>query len=275
MVRPLWKGHISFGMVTIPVSLLPGDRPDEVSFELLDDRDLSPIGYRKVNKTTGVEVPSDHIVRGFRLEDGQVVTVTDEDFKKAAPERTQRIEIRGFLEEGVVPPLYFDRPYYLEPSPAGLKGYVILREAMRRTRKRAVGSVVLRAREHLALLVVDGPWILMNSLRYASELRDPKDLTAPEKSPEDLGIADRELKLAERLIEEMAEPWTPGEYRDRYREELLAAIRRKAERGEARPTPETEAPLPAAKGKVIDMMSLLKESVARAAGQKGRRGKTG
>src|SRR5262249_26607682 len=129
MARPLWKGHISFGMVTIPVTLFPGDRPDALSFELLDDRDLAPIGYRKINKNSGGEVPADHIVRGFRLDDGQVVVVSDEDLMKASPERTQTLDIRGFVEQTDVPPLYFERPYFLQPTAAGHKGYVLLREA--------------------------------------------------------------------------------------------------------------------------------------------------
>ncbi len=271
MPRPLWKGHVSFGMVNIPVTLFPADRPDDLSFELLDDRDLAPIGYRKVNKKNGGEVPADHIVRGFRLDDGQVVVVSDEDLKQAAPEKTQTLEIRGFVERAQVPPLYFERPYYLQPTAAGLKGYTLLREAMAASDKAAVGTVVLRARQHLSLLFVDGPWLVMNTLRYPNELKHPQDFDVPKKSPSELGISDKELKMAQRLVEEMVEPWAPEQYHDEYRDELLAAIRRKAESGEAKPTADVAEPGEAGKAKVTDLMTLLKKSVERASEDKPRR----
>lgn len=253
-------------MVTIPVSLIPGDRPDAMSFELLDDRDLSPIGYRKVNKNSGREVPRDHIVRGFRLDDGQVVVVTDDDLKQASPERTQTIEIHAFVDRDQVPPLYFERPYYLAPTAAGEKGYALLREAMARSGKAGVGSVVLHARQHLALLIVEGPWIALNTLRYRSELKDPKELDPPEKTPEQLGIRDRELEMAQRLVEQMAEPWEPDRYRDLYRDELMAAIRRKAESGEAKPAREVAGEEDRGGAKVTDLMTLLKQSVEKTSG---------
>ncbi len=277
MARPLWKGHISFGMVAIPVTLVAGDRPErQVSFELLDDRDLAPIGYRKVNKNSGREVPREHIARGFRLDDGQVVLVSDEDLKKAAPERTQTVEIHGFVEREKVPPLYFERPYYLQPTAAGEKGYALLREAMAATKKAAVGSIVLHSRQHLALLFVEGPWIVMDTLRYRSELREPQELDAPKKSPEQLGIRDKEIEMARRLVEEMAEPWEPERYHDVYQEELMAAIKRKAESGEAKPTAEVVEGAEQGAAKVTDLMTLLKQSVDKASGGKPRRkGKTG
>ena len=274
MARPVWKGHVSFGMVSIPVALFPADRPDDLSFELLDDRDLAPVGYRKVNKKSGGEVPPDHLVRGFRLDDGQVVVVNDEDLKKASPERTQTLDLRGFVDQAQVPPLYFERPYYLQPTPAGLKGYALLREAMAASKKAAVGTVVLRARQHLALLFPDGPRLVLNTLRYPNELKDPKEIDLPIKSPQELGLSDKELRMAQRLVEEMVEPWEPEKYHDEYRDDLLAAIRRKAESGEARPAAQIGEPAEPGKGKVTDMMTLLKKSVARAAADKPRRPRT-
>jgi DNA end-binding protein Ku len=258
-------------MVNIPVTLFPADRPDELSFELLDDRDLAPIGYRKVNKKNGDEVPADHIVRGFRLDDGQVVVVSDEDLKQASPEKTQTLEIRGFVERTQVPPLYFERPYYLQPTPTGQKGYALLREAMATSDKAAIGSVVLRARQHLALLFADGPWLVMNTLRYPNELKNPADFEIPKKTTGELGISDREIKMAQRLVEEMVEPWAPEQYHDEYRDELLAAIHRKAESGQAKPSAEVPEPGERGKARVSDLMTLLKESVERASGEKPRR----
>jgi DNA end-binding protein Ku len=270
MGRPLWKGHISFGMVSIPVAMFPADRPEEVSFELLDDRDMAPIGYRKVNKTSGDEVPKEHIARGFRLDDGKVVIVNDEDLKRASPERTQTLEIHGFVEVNEVPPLYFERPYYLVPAKGGEKGYALLRQAMATSKKAAIGSVVLRARQHLVLLFTEGDWIVMNTLRYASELRRPPEQEMPKSTPKHLGISEKESQMAQRLVDEMVEPWEPDKYHDLYRDELLGAIKKKAESGGALPTHEPDQP--AERGKVTDMMSLLKQSLARASGGKARRG---
>ena len=270
MARPLWKGHVSFGMVSIPVGMFPADRPEELSFELLDDRDLAPIGYRKVNKSSGDEVPREHIARGFRLDDGQVVIVDDEDLKKASPERTQTLEIHAFIEVNEVPPIYFERPYYLVPSKGGEKGYALLRDAMQASKKAAIGSLVLRARQHLVLLFPEGEWQVVNTLRYASELRRPPEQEMPKTTQKNLGITEKELQMAQRLVDEMVEPWEPEKYHDLYREELLGAIKRKAESGGALPTPEPHEP--AERGKVTDMMTLLKQSVARASGTKPRRG---
>jgi DNA end-binding protein Ku len=271
MARPLWKGHISFGMVSIPVGMFPADRPDEISFELLDDRDLAPIGYRKVNKSSGDEVPREHIARGFRLDDGQIVLVDDEDLKKASPERTQTLEIHAFLNVNDVPPIYFERPYYLVPSKGGEKGYALLREAMKTSKRAAIGSLVLRARQHLTLLFPEDEWLVLNTLRYASELRRPPEQEMPKTSSKHLGVSEKELQMAQRLVDEMVEPWEPEKYHDLYREELLGAIKRKAESGGALPTPEPREP--AERGKVTDMMTLLKQSVARATGSKpSRRG---
>jgi len=256
-------------MVSIPVGMFPGDQTQELSFELLDDRDLAPIGYRKVNKSSGDEVPKEHIARGFRLDDGQIVIVKDEDLKKASPERTQTLEIHAFVDVADVPPLYFERPYYLVPSRGGEKGYALLLKAMSSSKKAAVGSVVLRARQHLALMFPEDDWLVLNTLRYASELRKPPEQEMPPaaKRPD---VSDKELQMAQRLVEEMVEPWEPEKYHDLYREELMTAIKRKAESGGALPTPETKET--AERGKVTDMMSLLKQSVARASGHKPRRG---
>jgi DNA end-binding protein Ku len=176
------------------------------------------------------------------------------------------------VDVGQVPPQYFARPYYLEPTPAGEKGYVLLREAMKAAKKAAVGSVVLHARQHLALMTPEGPWLLMITMRYPNELRDPKDFAAPKKTAEQLGIRERESQLAERLISEMSEPWNPGQYHDQYRDDLLAAIERRAASGEVRAV--REAGAGEDQGNVIDLMSLLKRSVSRKGGARPGRGRT-
>jgi DNA end-binding protein Ku len=251
---------VSFGLVNIPVTLHSGESSDELHFSMLDRRDLAPIGYRKINKLSGKEVPNREIVKGFKRGENEYVTLTDEDFKKASPERTQRIDITAFVDQSRIAPALFERPYYLEPALKSEKAYAILREAMRRSGKAAIAAIVLRARQHLAALIVDGPAIMLELLRYRDELRDPSALRLPDEDLRGLKVTDAELKMAERLIEELSGPWKPEEYKDEYRAELLAFIEAKAKAGKTRaapPAPGKAAPLEAP----ADIMALLKRSL--------------
>lgn len=257
----IWKGAVSFGLVNIPVTLHSGETADELHFSMLDRRDLAPIGYKKINKLTGREVPAREIAKGFKRGPNEYVTLEEQDFRKASPERTQRIDITAFVDAGSIDPSYFERPYYLEPAAKSEKAYALLREAMRRSGKAAVASVVLRARQHLAALLVRGPVIMLELLRYPSELRDPGDLHLPDEDLARLKISDAELKMAERLIEDLGAPWRPEQYKDEYRSELLAFIEAKAKAGKARTGPAATAvagPLEAP----ADIMTLLKKSLA-------------
>ena len=268
MPQMIWKGHITFGLVSIPVALYPAAQSrDELDFTLLDKKDMSPIGYRKVNKATGEEVPRERITRGFEYGKGRYVIVSDADLRRASPERTQQIAITSFVDPAEVQPKYFDRPYYLEAVPKQEKGYALLREMMRKSGKIAVATVVIHTRQHLATLMAEEDVLVLDLLRYPQELRDPSRLNLPGKSLKALGVSDKELKMAERLVEQMVEPWEPEKYRDEYRDELTAFIRKRAKAGKIE-KPEVEEPAPRKAGKVIDIMSLLKQSVEKA--EKGR-----
>lgn len=272
MANIVWKGAIRFGLVNIPVALHTAERHAELDFTLLDRKDHSPIGYRKVNKRTGREVPRTDLVRAMEVEEGRFVEISDEEIRRALPERTQRIDIMAFVGQDEIDPVYFARPYYLEPAEQSERAYAILREALRRTGRVGIASVVFRTREHVCALMARGPLLVLDVLRYPQELRDPGELNLPPAAVEKLGIAARELEMAERLVSEMAEPWDPERHRDRYRDELLEVIRQKARTG-AVPAPAVTAPLPRA-GEPLDLMALLKRSVEERAGRPGRR-KTG
>ena len=265
MPSRLWTGSISFGLVNIPVSLVTAEEHDELDFTLLDERDDSPIGYQKINKRTGKPVPSDRIVRGFEYQDGRYVIVSDADLKRASPERTQRIDVLSFAEVGEIAPMYFDRPYYLEPGRGGERGYALFREALRRTGKVAIASVVVKTREHLAAVVVQDDVLVLNVLRYAAELRDPGRLKVPGSGLKSLKISEREVSMAERLITEMREGWKPERYHDEYRDELLAFIKKRGRAGQlaSSPEPEEEAARPK-RAEVIDIADLLQKSLAKA-----------
>jgi DNA end-binding protein Ku len=262
--RPIWKGSISFGLVNIPVALYSTEVPGGMDFDLLDQRDFSPVRYRRVSEKTGREVPWKEIVKGYQYEKGQYVALTDEDFQRANVEATQTIDITEFVEAGQISPIYYDKPYYLAPQKNGRRAYALLREVMSRTGKVGIAKVVIRTRQHLAAVFAEGPLLICNVLRFAHELRDPKQLDIPELDTKRLGISEREIKMAEQLVEAMTGEWNPQKYRDEYREDLLELIDKKVKTGRTKVV-EAEERRPARReAKVVDIMHLLKRSVEQA-----------
>lgn len=256
MVRAIWKGTISFGLVTIPVGLFSAAAHDELAFHLLDSRDFSPVHNRRVNEATGEEVPWEAIVKGYELEDGRWVTLTDEDFEAANVTASRTIDVLSAVCEQDIAVGYFESPYYLAPEPQGFKAYALLREALRRAKRVAIGQIVIRSRQRLCALVPQGDVLVLEVLRYPYELRDTSDLELPGGDMAPLGVTEAESILAAQLVATIEGDWDPARYRDTYHDDLLALIRRKAD-GETIEVPET--PEPAAE--VIDIMDLLKKSV--------------
>ena len=261
MPRVLWKGAISFGLVHIPVSLYPGTRTENLSFDMLDQRDFAPVGYKRYNKRTGEEVPWNDIVKGYEYEEGQYVVVTDEDFKQANVKATQTVEIVGFVEANAVAPYYYETPYYLEPGKRGEKSYALLRDVLVRTGRIGIAQVVIRSRQHLAALLPVDRLLVLNTLRYANEVRETGELSLPETGQAS-GITDKELQMAERLVADMSETWDPARYHDTYRADLMARIEDKIRTGQTRvvaePGEEAAAPQTA---EVIDLAALLRRSL--------------
>lgn len=260
MPRAIWKGSISFGLVNIPVGLYSAEKREEISFHLLDRRNMARVRYKKVNEETGNEVPWDDTVRGYEYEKGQYVVLTDEDLKRAAPEATQSIDIIDFVDLEEISPLYFDKPYYLGPDKKGSRAYALLRETLRRTAKAGIAKVVIRTKQYLAAVVARGDVLTLEILRYAHELRDPGELDVPTGGE---GVSERELEMAERLVEGMVEDWKPERYKDTYRDDLMKMIEKRVEAGQ---TEGSDEPTPAPRrteGKVLDLMALLKQSVER------------
>jgi DNA end-binding protein Ku len=261
MPRALWKGAISFGLVHVPVLLYPASRSEGISFDMIDKRDFSPVGYKRYNKRTGEEISREHIVKGYQYEKGEYVVVTDEDFKQANVEATQTVDIVAFVDAASVAPYYFDTPYYLEPGKRGEKGYTLLREVLRRTGRIGIANVVIRSRQHLAALIPLERMLLMNTLRFANEIRSMADLNLPEKGQGDL--SEKELAMAERLVDDMTEKWNPEQYKDTYSDDLMARIEARVKAGETHViTPETkEEAAPRRGAEVIDLVSLLRRSL--------------
>ena len=259
MPRVLWKGAISFGLVHIPVGLYSAEKRNNLDFTLLDRRDFAPVGYRRVNKTTGEEVKWDQIVKGYEYEEGSYVALGEEDFRRANVEATQTVDILAFVDGKDVPPIYYDTPYYLAPGKRGEKGYALLRETLKRSGKVAIANVVIRTRQYVAVLIPVGPMLLLNTLRYADEIRPIAEF----ELPEDTKASPREVEMALRLVKEMSEKWDPAKYRDTYRDDILARVEKKIKAGETRQVAEPGEPESAEprSAEVIDLMALLKRSV--------------
>jgi DNA end-binding protein Ku len=258
MARAIWKGSISFGLVNIPVGLYAAETRDDISFKLLDKKTMSPIHYKRVSEESGKEVPWEETVRGYELESGKYVVMSDEDLKRAAPEATQTIDIVDFVDLDDISPLYFDKPYYLGPDKKGTKAYALLREVLRRTKKVGIAKVVIRTRQYLAAVVARGDVLTLELMRYAHELRDPSEVDVPAGKQ---GVSEREIDMAERLVEGMVAAWDPEKYKDTYRQELMKTIEKRAEAGQFESSPEP-APKPReARSNVVDLMALLKQSV--------------
>jgi DNA end-binding protein Ku len=268
MPHAIWKGSISFGLVQIPVNLYSGEKRDELSFVMLDKRDMSPVGYKRVSKETGKEVPWEDIVKGYEYDEGRYVALGDEDFKSANVEATQTVEILAFVDAGEVPPIYFDRPYYLEPTAKGRKGYALLRDTLKKSGKAGVAMVVVHTRQYLALLMPYGDALILNLLRFQGELKDLAGLDIPGGKPRELGITEKEMQMAERLVEGMVERWEPAKYRDTYKDDLMALIKKKVKAGGVL---KVAAPPEAGRkrgAEIIDIMTLLKKSIDQKAGRK-------
>jgi DNA end-binding protein Ku len=262
MARKVWKGAIVFGLVHVPVTLYPAAKPNELDFDLLDSRDMAPIGYERINKRTGKPVAWEHIVKGYEYEDGSSVVMSEEDFRQANPKATQTVEILAFVDGGSIEAQYFDTPYRLVPDKRGEKGYTLLRETLRRTGKVGIAQVVIRTKQYLAVLLPQNNYMVMQTLRYADEILAEAELEQPPSTLKAAGVNAREVKMAEQLVEDMTEPWKPEQYKDTYRNDLLARVKQKIKAGETEVVTQPEAGQPSAGGaQVIDLMAALKRSI--------------
>lgn len=228
MPRSIWKGAISFGLVTIPVNLYSAvERSETLSFHLLHKKDSSRIENKRFCKEEGVEVPWGDVVKGYEYAKGEYVVVTDEDFARARVPATQTFDVRAFVPASEVEDLYFDEPYYLAPNGrAAVKAYALIRDALRDTGRLGVGTVVLRMREHLAAIEPAGNALVLSTMRFAHEIRSAKDLDLPRAGE---GWSKKEMDLARQLIDTLASQWDPTQFRDTYTEVLREVIEAKVE----------------------------------------------
>jgi DNA end-binding protein Ku len=254
-MRAIWKGSISFGLVNIPIALYPATRREDLTFRLLRATDLSPVNYKRVAEADGKEVPWDEIVKGYEYEKGKYVVLKDEDFQRVDLEATQTVDIQDFVDEEEIDPMFFYKPYYLEPQKGGDKAYVLLRDALADSKKVGIAKVVIKTRQYLAGVKAEDGVLVLELMHFAEELAEADKLRAPKKTEP----GKRETNMAKALIDSMSSKWNPEKYRDDYREALMEVIERKVEAGgrEIEEKPKT-APKPT---KVIDLVSVLQKSL--------------
>ena len=263
MARVLWKGAITFGLVHIPVELYPAEERKEFKFSMLDKRDFSPVGYKRYSKRSGKEVDWNDVVKGYEYEKDQYVVLSDEDFRRANIKASQTIDIEAFVPAGEIPPQYFETPYSLVPTERGQKVYALLRETLRSTSRVAVAQVVIRTAQHLATVVPVGKILMLNTLRYADELRTTKDFALPEEGLKGAHVTTKEVDLAKRLIDDMTEHWKATEFKHTYHQDLMRRIEEKIKKGETKQItePDTEESEEPRSAQVIDLAALLKQSL--------------
>lgn len=252
MSRPIWSGSISFGLINIPVQLYSGSIEREVQFHLLHSKDLSPIRYARVCRAEGKEIPYEDVVKGYEYRKGDYVILHDEDFEKADARKTKSIEIFTFTDADEIDMMYFNKPYYLEPDEHAAKAYILLREALSKTKKVGVAKFVLRNKEHLAVLKPEGDVLVLVQLRYKADLVKPKIEVPKGRTTE------REIDMAIKLIDQLNGHFHPEKYHDEYSGALKRVI---AKRAHGKPVkPKGEAPEPT---NVPDIMAVLRASLER------------
>ncbi len=267
-MRAIWKGSISFGLVNIPIALYPATRREDLKFRLLRESDLSPVNYKRIAEKDGREVPWEEIVKGYEYEKGKFVVLNEKDFQRIDLEATQTVDIQDFVEVEEIDPMFFYKPYFLEPQKGGAKAYALLRETLAKTNKVGIAKVVIKTRQYLAGVKPLKHALVLELMHFAEELSDSEKLNLPKKSAEP---GKREMDMALALVENMSSKWTPQKYKDDYRDALMEVIEEKLETGgediEAKPKRKKPS------SKVIDLVAVLQESLAKSTNE-GRKKRT-
>jgi len=255
-MRPSWSGSISFGLVNVPVALFSATRSERISFNLLHKKDMGRVAYVRKCKFCGKELSQDDIVKGFEVDKDEFVELTDSDFKKAeaAIETGHTIQIIDFVKQDEIDPKFFEAPYYIVPGKNADHIYVLLREALKKTKMVGVARMVFRDREHLAAIKPDGRALMLDTMHFADEINEGDALDIP---TENAKVNIRELEMAQKLIGMMSGKFNPDKYKDTYRDALLDLIEKKAKGVEVKAPPRRKT----ATTNVVDIMSKLKSSL--------------
>ncbi|WP_298622129.1 Ku protein [uncultured Legionella sp.] len=270
MAQSIWKGDISFGLVSIPVYLISTEEHNDIHFHLLDSKSKSRVRYQRINEDTGKEVPWTDIVKGYEYDKGRYIVVDEKAFEKKSPDLFKTIDINEFVDFKEIDSLYFAKPYYLVPESKNKKAYVLLREALKKTNKVGVAKVIIRTKESLSLIIPHGHALLLYLVHFKDEIREEDEVNLPKDPIKTYKVSDSELKMAVNLIKDMAARWEPEKYHNDYQETMkkwLAQQAKKETKTGSKLKKQTGKPA----GAVVDFISLLKESMKKSNQKSGRK----
>lgn len=263
MARAIWKGAISFGLVHIPVALYPAASERGIDFDWIDKRSFDPVGYKRVNKRTGKEIDKSDIVKGIKQSDGEYVVLSEEEIRAAYPKTTQTIAIEAFVKAPEVSFTLLESPYFLEPVARGEKAYALLREAMLDAGVIGIARVVMHTKEHLCALVPTGPALVLNTLRWGSEIRPVDELKLPAEGKKGPGLKEGELKMARHLIDDMTEPFHPERFDDQFTQAVMRLVEQRVASGQTEHVESMEEGEAPKASNVVDLAALLAKSLGR------------
>lgn len=267
MARPIWTGTLSFGLLNVPVSLMSGERRTDLHFRMLDSRDRKPVRYERVNAETGEEVPWKDVVKAYEYDKGSYVVLEESDIKAAAPESHETVEVETFIDAAAIDPRYYEKPYVLVPAKKAEKGYVLLRETLRKGNRVGIARVVIRTREYLCAVRPLGDALVLMMMRYPQELVDPADYKLPAGESADYRVTAKELAMATQLVDSMVTKWNPDDYHDEFRARLSDIISKRIKQ-EGKTTTvleEADEPQEGVATNVVDFVALLQQSLGKKA----------
>lgn len=260
-MRPIWNGTLSFGLLNVPVQIYSADKSNDLHFRMLDNRDKNPIRYERVNAETGDEVPWKEIVKAFEYSKGNYVVIDPKELRAAAPEATEMIEIEAFVPRDEINPMYFERPYYLVPGKKAEKGYVLLRETLRKVGQVGIAKVVIRTKQYLSAVLPVEDALVLNLMRYEQQIVAADEFKLPGAAGE-YRISAKEMEMASQLIKSMSTQWKPGDYRDDFQQTVRKMIDARVAKQGGKRIKHTEEHAPTRPAtNVVDFMSLLKKSL--------------
>ncbi|HVJ65583.1 MAG TPA: Ku protein [Bdellovibrionota bacterium] len=264
MSRGIWKGNISFGLVTIPISVVSAQaKKESLDFDLIDKRDKAHVGYQKINKKTGEEVEPENIVKGLKLDSGKYAIFESDELKRLRIKGTNTVDIQQFVTRDEIDPIYFKKTYYLEPDKGGNKTYVLLRETLVKTGKLAIGLIVLHGRQQLVAIAANERVLMMHVMHFDQEIKTFNDLDLPASGMKSTKISPKEISMAERLVDDLTDKWKPKNFKDTYIQQVKKALKSKSRKKVSvdESTEERDTAADDTMAKVLDLMPLLEKSL--------------
>lgn len=261
MPHAIWKGAITFGLVHVPVNLYSATQDVSVDFDWLDKRTLDPVGYKRNNKVTGKDIEKENVVKGIKQNNNEYILLSEEEIKAAFPKKTQTIEIESFVKASEINFMYLEQPYYLEPGVKADKVYSLLREAMKESDVIGVARIILHTKEHLAALIPNEAGLVLNTIRWSTEIRSVQEIKLPEAGRKDLKPT--ELKMANQLISDMTNKWKPSEYLDAFGQSIQTLVDKKIKAGQSKAVTSLEEASNDDDANVLDLTELLARSLAK------------